>query len=246
MYAQAEVNMVHPCKYVILGKSGSGKSTLLVYLIDTLFRGQVDRGIAVCPTFHDQELFDPIRNMFSDVDVYEGTDNNPFDDIMKRLMDEKKIARESGSPQVRSLIIVDDMAGSNVIHNNRKGTFSRLAVQLKNFNLSMFVLIQGEKQVDPNYRENLSGLIIYPTQCIQDLITWIFKSQNTNGCSKPEIESIVWTAFLNMKQEGYKEEFGKNFLFILTRDRTFARYFVNFTHEMHPKVNTPRMMIMNS
>ena len=245
MYAQAEINFKHPCKYIFLGKSGSGKTTLLVYIICNYFNNQVDRVIVVCPTFRFQETFDPIRSLVREDDIYDDFDKNPFPEIVERLLEEKRIAKQSGSPQVRSLLIIDDMSGSNAIHNNRKGPFAKIATQIKNFNLSVFALIQAEKTIDPNYRENLSGMVIYPTQCIQDLVKWIYKEQNPNGIEKDDIEAMVWTAFLNNKKDSFEEEFGKNFMFIVSDPRTYTRYFINFTHEMRTKYKRRRMYPIN-
>jgi hypothetical protein len=120
-----------------------GKTTWAVKLILNHYRPQVDRIIMCCPTFH-QRLFDPIRHLVAPKDVYTDVTKEVFVKISREL---DMLTKRGLS--TRTLIYVDDCAGTKAIHGNGTGPFAHLSIQTSHWNVSMIVVTQQPSRVDP-------------------------------------------------------------------------------------------------
>lgn len=223
-------HFVHPGRYLFAGKSKSGKTTLLVDVVRQHFKNLVDRIIFVCPTI-DQPLFDPIRNLYkSERDVFDYNDKNVFDLILKQIRLQKAFCKKEGIPEVRTLLIIDDTAGLNVMHGGRHGKFSNLSIHCNHENLSIFVLTQQPKGISPSFRENLEGLVCFPLLSRKDR-DWIYEEYNGCVVKKKTFQKLVLRAWKGQENEDF-EEFGKHFLFITFPVRAQPRYFGDFAYEL--------------
>ena len=74
----------HPCRLIITGRATMGKTTLAVDLICANILKDVRRCFAVCPTFWQQDAFQPLRaipNCFTKRTVFLRASDQVFDYI---------------------------------------------------------------------------------------------------------------------------------------------------------------------
>lgn len=223
-------HFIHPGRYLFAGKSKSGKTTLLVDVVRRHFKNLVDRIIFVCPTL-DQEIFDPIRPLFNPkTDVFDYNDKDVFLVIEKQVRFQRALCAKEGIPEIKTLLIVDDTAGLNIMHGGRHSKFSNLAIHCNHLNLSIFSLTQQPKAITPSFRENLEGLVCYPLLGRKDR-EWLYDEYNGSLVKKRTFQKLVLASWKGPENEDF-EDFGKHFLFITFPIRAQPRYFGDFSHEL--------------
>ncbi len=221
----------HPTRIFVVGRSQMGKTTLAVQVIKERF-SNMDRFIALCPSFHSQETFDPIRHLFKKEDVYE----NPKPSTFKKIVDDIKafneFARAKGERKPRTFILIDDMAGTNVIHGSGKGAFAHFSIQVTHAGCSTMVISQDPIRVDPNFRKNCENFIIFPSEAKYDM-KWLEESFNSRVFSQHhDFTDIVYQAWTAGKGNN---EIGKHFLFISSQPRSLSKFFSDFDNQVESK-----------
>ena len=235
MIGQGAVSLLkHPFRLMVAGKSGSGKTTLVVDIIKECFHPQVDRIMILCPSWDSQENFDPIRKYVDRKrDVIDKFNRDPFKKLLKQLNEQKILAKEEGRKNIKTLILIDDMAGSRMLHGGRVTPFSNLAIQSNHVDLSIIVLTQQPKAITPGFRDNLEGVICYPPQRKIDR-QWLFEEYNGNNLSKKKFFEIISIAWKGIHQNDYSQ-LGQHFIFMFMPIRAPIRYFADFHFELTPK-----------
>jgi hypothetical protein len=218
----------HPTRILVIGRSQMGKTTLSVQVVLNRFP-DMDRYIAICPSFHSQSTFDPIRHLFRHDDVYE----NPKADIFKKIFNDIKafntFAISKGRRRPNTFILLDDMTGNNIIHGSGKGTFAQFACQVTHFKASLMVISHDPKRVDPNFRKNAENFIIFPSESKYDT-AWLEESFNSRVFSlHHDFNDIVYQAWTGGKGN---KEVGKHFLFISSQPRQLSRFFSDFEYQI--------------
>ena len=158
--------MLPPVSRILFsGRSGSGKTTngaaFLTELMDT--EHGWDRIILVCPSALTQPLW---------VDFWE--DNELDDDdrhtvyktgMIDELQEAIRAARTEGEEGDRVLLILDDLAAENVVHegSGRQGEFADVANNARHIPLSVWVFTQNLTSVSPSFRDNADALVLFRT-----------------------------------------------------------------------------------
>lgn len=224
----------HPGRYLFTGKSKSGKTTLAVEIIRAHFHKLVDRIIIICPTFDKQSAFDPIRQFIDPKrDVFNATSEsgeNIMTTIFNQLKEQQNVAISKKSKEPNTLILIDDIAGNKIVHGGRHGAFPNLAIMANHYNASMFVLSQQPKAISPAFRDNLEGVICFPTLKEQDR-KWLYEEYNGCMLKQKTFMKLVKQAWKGPGNDHYNQ-FGEHFLFIVLPPRAAPRYFTGLTHEL--------------
>lgn len=230
---QAEALIKHPGRFLFAGRSKSGKTTLCVKLIDEVMRNQVDRMKVLCPTW-DQDLFDPIRDLVLDKsDIIQDFDNDPFRALLKELKTLNAICKKKGIKTPRTLLLIDDMAGTKMLHGGAISPFAHIAIQAPHWNLSIFLLTQKAKAISPSFRDNLEYLVAFPLNKTEDQ-EWLYKEFNGNMVKKKVFMKLIKRSWKGFEDSGY----GRHFLFIHFPSGSHLRYFSDFAYELTPRLNT--------
>jgi hypothetical protein len=225
-----------PGRYLITGKAGSGKTTVTVDVIVRKYckkkpngKRVVDRVIVICPTYDTQSAFDPLREFVdSERDVFTELRPSTISQIVEQIKEQHRVAHERGVDPPNNLILIDDFAGNRTLHMGRKGDFADFVLQSRHYNTSLFVISQQPKAITPAFRDNLEGVIVFPSLRRADY-DWVHEEYGGAMRSKEEFMKVVRRAW---RGPNGKEEFGQHFLFILLEPRTPARFFTDFTHEL--------------
>ncbi len=221
----------HPTRLFVVGRAQMGKTTLTVKVIQERF-ANMDRYIVLCPSFRSQATYEPIRDWFKDGDIYENAKGDTFNKIFKDIQAFNKFALDRKQPKPKTLILMDDMAGTNVIHSNGKGAFPTFAAQVTHWNCSLVVLSQDPKRTDPLFRKNAENLIAFPSEAKYDM-EWLESSFNSSIFAQHhDFKQIVYQAWSAGKGDS---EVGKHFLFIHSAPRTLSRFFSDFDKEIVSK-----------
>jgi len=234
--ADASELIQHPSRLFVVGRAQSGKTTWVVDHICKRFYKQIDRIIIICPTFLVQKTFAPMRDekrinsMIDPTDVYTEVTESTFKKVKNDIELKIKKANEVGGKTTRILILVDDLAGNSVIHNNRKGCFANFAVQTTHWNVSLFVISQQPFCVDPNFRNNCEGIIVFPSEGIDDL-TWLKRAYQSLAMNQIQMKEILLLAWKGGKNDN--SEWGRHFLFINSQPRRHTRFFIDFKKEIN-------------
>ena len=230
---QAEGLIRHPCRFLFAGRTKSGKTTLCVKLIDEVMRNQIDRMKVLCPTW-DQDLFDPIRDLVIEKDdVIQDFKNDPFEGLLKELKTLHAICKKKGIKMPSTLLLIDDMAGTKMIHGGAISPFAHIAIQANHWNLSIFLLTQKPKAVSPSFRDNLECLVSFPLNKKADQ-DWLFEEFNGNMIKKKVFLKLIKRSWKGFEDSGY----GRHFLFIYFPSGSHLRYFSDFAYELTPRMNT--------
>lgn len=227
----------HPGRYLFTGKSGSGKTTLAIEVILKLYIGggvkrdtTIDRIIVVCPTYFEQKTFDPIREYVNPKrDVFVQINGDTISQILEEIRDQYHITTERGVKPIETLVIIDDMGGNRALHGGRHGSFPDFCLQSRHYHTSLFVVTQQAKSITPAFRDNLEGVIIYPS-LRKNEIDWAYEEYGM---------TLKKDSFVRLLKKAWRGpgrnddlQWGEHFLFILLGLRTRPRFFVDFTHEL--------------
>lgn len=229
---QAERFLEHPVSIFVTGRSGGGKTTTVVDLIHRVLRQQVDRVVICCPTWDTQSTFNIIRDMVKptrdiiDFDPRDGSD--PFKKFYKSLVKQRDAASAKGETALRTLLLVDDMAGERMQHE-RMGYLARLSVQYRHLNLSIIVISQQPKLTCNAFRQNINAAICFPPSSTNGS-AWVHEELNLNLVPKRHFEYMINTAWRGGRND--REEIGSHFLFVLILKRKPARYFIDYSREL--------------
>jgi hypothetical protein len=162
-------------------------------------------------------------------DIHTKQDKNLFDRILLSIKNEYDKAKLMGVAPKRSFVLVDDLAGESLIHNNRKGSFSNFSVACTHWKTSMFVITQSPMAVDPAFRENCEGIIVFQSEGIYN-VEWLRKSYQSLAMREIDMKAIIEMAWRGGRSDN--SEWGKHFLFIFAEPRKHTRFFIDFKEEI--------------
>ena len=172
------VNGIHPdlpnppMSLLMVGPKGSGKSNLILRL---LFGNRCSKG--------DKNKFGKFyRHFFSKVYIF--SPSWKLDPKMKRckIPDEQIFEDAELYPQIietilgtqvdsieedgkeateHILMVFTDLAGQKGVFNQAKGIMNKLAFNLRHYKVSIIIDTQSLRQINPAFRGNLSGVILF-------------------------------------------------------------------------------------
>lgn len=225
---KADINFVHPFRALITGKADSGKTYLAVKVIDSK-KELFDRLIVICPTWYSQDIFRLLDDMIiRQKDVYTNPDENTFKTIHQDMLNVRTKVKAENLPDVRTLLFIDDLSGTKLIHGGRISSFAHLSIQIRHMGCSSILISQQAKAVSPAYRDNINILCAFPSQRKED-IKWIESEYGRHDLKSNEMRSIIVSAWNGF---GVKDEWGKHFLFIYCNPRGPVEYFCDFDYRV--------------
>ncbi len=220
--------ITHPSRTLICGRSRMGKTTLAVKIVNEQLKPSLDRIILVSQSSH-QDTFDPIRRFILKKDIHGQPNKDTFKNIFNNIAQLVVIAEKNGLPPQRTLILVDDLAGTGLMHNNRKGAFANLSVQTPHWSVSLIVISHRPTNTDPDFRNNAENIIIFPPDGEEEYL-WLKRCYQSLAMENKSLLQIVTYAFKGGRKDS--SEWGKHFLFIYAEPRSHSRFFVDFDREI--------------
>lgn len=226
----AASRIVTPCRIFIVGPAQSGKTTLLVNLIKDKLAPEHHRIVGCSPTFDCQTTFDPIRKLIKPEDVYQNFNLKTLQLLIDRLQASYKKNKSLGTKPEKVLVFIDDLAGNSCIHGKRQGAFAQFATQCTWWNVTLVVLTQQPKAVDPNFRDNAENIIILRDKGM-DAFDWVRQAYTALDQDKELIRRVMMTAWRGGRNDN--SELGQHFLFIHAAPRGETEFFVDFDQKIN-------------
>ncbi len=220
--------IVHPTRVAVIGRAQMGKTTMSVELILNRF-GDMDRYFALCPSFHSQNTYDPIRHLFRKNDVFERPSVATFERVLAEIKSFQQFAQQKQLPKPKVFILLDDVTGLSISHGNGKGVFGNFATRVSHENTSLFIITHDGVRIDPNFRTSAENVIVYPS-CGEKSVRWLIDEYSSpilfKGMDFKKAVVAAWEG-----KEGRKG-IGKHFLFIHHAPRELPRFFSDFDNEI--------------
>lgn len=186
----------------------------------------MDRFIIVCPTFQVQSCFRFLDNKVnSKRDVFTEPDDTTFKNILKQLLKTRERCIEKNLPMVKTLLFVDDMAGTKYIHGGRTSAFGNLCIQSPHLSTTILCISQQPTAITPSFRDNVNAVMAFPSRKIAD-VEYLEGEFGGEVGSKLKIRSIIEKAW------NYDDEYGQHFLFVYSPPRSKSRFFIDFNKEI--------------
>lgn len=229
---KAEVNLIHPVRMLITGPCGSGKTFTACHLINNVFRPQIERLISICPTWYTQDCFEPIHDLINRkedaiVDLNGDVFGKLFDDLFKVYA----LRRKEGKEPIKTLVFIDDLAGTSLIHGGRVSSFAHFAIQLRPLKCSCILLSQQPTAVSPAYRDNVSDVIAFASTRKEDK-RWLIREYCSFKMTEQTMNQLIETAWGSANEEDGIEE--DHFIFIHKPPRQKITYYANFDYSLNP------------
>jgi GTPase SAR1 family protein len=229
-------NQIHPdlpypsFSIMLCGPKGSGKSNLILRLIygnrkpknaknnfHKFYRHFFEKVYIFSPSWK----LDPkmARCNIPDEQIFEEPEMYPsiIEEILKGQAE--SIEEESKEETEHILLIFTDLAGQKGVFNNAKGIMNKLAFNLRHYKVSLIIDTQSLKQINPAFRSNLSGVILF--------------SGITNSKEIEKIHDEYLGEFTNQQQDQLVNHcFAKpyDFLYINFQKHGLDKYYHNFNH----------------
>jgi hypothetical protein len=144
-----------PFRLLVNAPSGSGKSNMIQNLLfnDNFYKGMFDYIVYLSPTIHEDKTAQHMREM-DDEKLILSDDVDKLDILVDNLM-ERQADDEHRDEHV--LLVLDDCIGLI-----KKGSKLNTAImKLRHYNVSVIMVTQYYRSVDPKVRENCSQYIFY-------------------------------------------------------------------------------------
>jgi len=157
-----------PMRLLICGKSQlSGKTTLIANLLARKqfykddFKSQ--NIYIISPSAKTDEKWVKLIEYreIPEENIFDSYDESEMKVLYKFLEDDYNDAIENEEEPQQKLIIFDDVAYSGDLHSKKNKTIDKIANQGRHFLISCIMVLQYYTQASPNFRANVSGLIIF-------------------------------------------------------------------------------------
>lgn len=157
-----------PMRLVVVGKSQlSGKTNLIVNLLARKqfyykdFKGE--NIFIISPSIkNDQKLKNLIKYLkIPDGNIMMEYDEDMLNDVYDMIDEEYQQAVEDKKKPPHFLFYFDDMGFSGKLRDKQNNFVARLFMNGRHLNISSIVACQSYKQIAPQVRENLTGLVVF-------------------------------------------------------------------------------------
>ena len=217
-----------PFTLLLVAPKGSGKSTTILRLIygnkrckktkDThhkFYRHFFDKIYVFSPTWE----MDPKtqRCKIPSDQIFEEPEE--FEEIISELLEgqAEDIAADGKQEADNILLIFSDLAGTKLF-GQKKGIMNKLAFNHRHYNVSLIIDTQSLRQINPAFRENLSGIMLFA------------------GINNRMELKKIYEEYLGR----YSEKEAQQILDYTFRDSPFNFLYINFQKrgQMHKNFNT--------
>ena len=230
-YPEIHPDLVQPSfSLLLVGPKGSGKSNLILRL---LFGNKKPKSTKKGNThykfyrhfFDKVYIFSPSWNLDPKMERCKIPDEQIYDDpeLYPEIIEEiigtqtDSIEEESKDECEHVLMVFTDLAGAKGVFSQSKGIMNKLAFNLRHFKISLVIDTQSLRQINPAFRENLSGVVLF-SGINNRLELEKVKEEFLGFFDKKEQDKILDFAF----QKPY------DFLYINFQKFGLERYFRNF------------------
>ena len=162
-----------PFTLLLVAPKGSGKSTTILRLIygnkrsckqkksnthHKFYRHFFEKIYVFSPTWEmdpkTQRCKIPSDQIFDDPDDYE--------EIITEILEaqQEEIAEDGKSEAPNILMVFSDLAGTKLF-SSKKGIMNKLAFNHRHYKVSLIIDTQSLRQINPAFRENLSGIMLF-------------------------------------------------------------------------------------
>lgn len=225
------VNLITwPFRILITGPCGAGKTSVAIKIMETM-ASEYKRLIVISPTYLTQRCFRKMDDLIKDPrrDIFPDATKNIFIMIGKQIQRQHDYCEQNGLPSIPTLIFIDDNTSNNAIHGGRMGSLGNLTVTCRHYNASLLCISHQGKAITPGFRNNVTGLIAFPTT-----------NRVETDFISTEFGNMLWTQeqFRRVVIHCWKggkvnmSEWGKHFIFVLLQPREPTRYFIDFSEEI--------------
>lgn len=166
-------DLLHPpFTLLLVGPKGSGKSNTILRLIygnkkrcqknsthHKFYRHYFDKIYVFSPTWHlddkTQRCKIPDEQIFEDPALYT--------EIITEIIggQGEDIEEEGKANADEILLIFSDLAGQKSVFSQAKGIMNKLAFNHRHYNVSLLIDTQSLRQINPAFRSNLSGIMLF-------------------------------------------------------------------------------------
>ena len=213
---------------LLVGPKGSGKSNLILRLIygnkkptkvtntyHKFYRHFFDKVYVFSPSWKlDPKMGRckiPEEQIFEEPALY----TEIIEEILGTQAD--NIEEEGKDDTEHILMIFTDLAGQKGVFSQAKGIMNKLAFNLRHYKVSIIIDTQSLRQINPAFRGNLSGLILFSGISNRQDIEKI-KEEYLGGFNKKEQDQLLDFAF----QQPYQ------FLYVNFMKHGLNKYYHNF------------------
>ena len=161
-----------PFTALMVAPKGCGKSTTILNMLygtcrgkkktrhakegNLFYRYHFSRIYVMSPTWNLDPKCKKCRidesQVFEDPDTYE--------DVVTEILAGQQEDIEADGQAEDIMILFDDCAGTKIF-SQKKSVFNKLAFNHRHFRVSILISTQSLRQINPAFRENLSGIFIY-------------------------------------------------------------------------------------
>ena len=217
-----------PFSLMLVGPAGSGKSNLILRLLygnkckkndknkyGKFYRHFFDKVYIFSPSWK----LDPKMNRchIPEEQIFENP--NLYHEIIEQLLgiQSDSIEEDGKSETPHILMVFSDLAGQKGVFSHGKGIMNKLAFNRRHFKVSIILDTQSIRQINPAFRSNLSGLILF--------------SGITNRLELQKISDEYLGEFSSDEQQelidySFKEAY--DFLYINFAKKGAAKFYHNF------------------
>ena len=147
-----------PFTLCVDGMIGSGKTSFVYSLIEA-YPKYWDECVIFCGTKDSNHAWEGLNQR--KVVVFNEWDEDAFEQYFKDLEHENERRRKEKEPELRSIVIFDDMIADNISNRGRSTSLEKCLLNTRHYNLSVIILTQSIKLLSRTMRINMMYYAIF-------------------------------------------------------------------------------------
>lgn len=148
-----------PFTLCVLGMIGSGKTSFVYSLLNDHYKNYFDECVVFCGTKDSNHAWEGMHQR--KVVVFNEWDEEAFEGYFKDLEEENERRREEKLPELRSVVIFDDMIADGISKRGRSTSLEKCLLNTRHYNLSIILLSQSIKLLSRTMRINIMYYAVF-------------------------------------------------------------------------------------